>query len=62
MELMYSPPALMKEFKYLFGKINFVRNFVPNYASIFKPINVLLKKGNDLCCTPQATNDFNENK
>jgi hypothetical protein len=33
-----------KGFQSLFGKINFVRRFVSDYATIIKPINLLLKK------------------
>jgi hypothetical protein len=38
------PPSSKKVAQSFFGKINFERRFVPNYASIVKPINLLLKK------------------
>jgi hypothetical protein len=39
-----NPPSSKKGVQSFFGKINFVRRFVPDYASIVKPINSLLKK------------------
>jgi hypothetical protein len=39
-----SPPTSKKGLQYFFGKINFVQIFVPDYATIVKPINILLKK------------------
>jgi hypothetical protein len=39
-----NPPTSRKGVQYFFGKINFVRRFVPNYATIVNPINKLLKK------------------
>ena len=33
-----------------FGKINFVRRFIPNLAEIAKPLNALLKKDVKLVC------------
>jgi hypothetical protein len=39
-----NPPTSKKGVKSFFGKINFVRRFVPDYATIVKPINLLLKK------------------
>lgn len=38
------PPRNVKELKSFFGKINFVRRFVPNFAEIVNPMNKLLKK------------------
>ena len=37
-------PSSKKGVQSFFGKINFVRTFVPDYASIVKPINLLLKR------------------
>jgi hypothetical protein len=39
-----NPPTSKKGVQSFFGKINFVRRFFPDYASIVKPINLLLKK------------------
>jgi hypothetical protein len=39
-----NPPSSKKGVQSFFGKINFVRRFVPDYVSIVKPINLLLKK------------------
>jgi len=39
-----NPLTSKKGFQSFFGKINFVRRFVRDYASILKPINLLLKK------------------
>jgi hypothetical protein len=38
------PPSSKKGVQSFFGKINFVWRFVPDYASIVKSINLLLKK------------------
>jgi hypothetical protein len=38
-------PSSKKVFQSFFGKINFVRRFVLDYANIVKLINLLLKKG-----------------
>jgi hypothetical protein len=39
-----NPPIYKKGFQSFFGNINFVQRFVPDYASIVNPINLLLKK------------------
>ena len=39
-----NPPSSKKGVQSFFGKINCVQRFVPDYASIVKPINLLLKK------------------
>jgi hypothetical protein len=39
-----NPLTSKKGVQSFFGKINFVRRFVPDYATIVKPINALLKK------------------
>jgi hypothetical protein len=40
-----NPPTSKKGVESFFGKINCVRRFVLDYATIVKPLNVLLKKG-----------------
>ena len=45
-----------------FDKINFVRNFVPNYASIVKPINLLLKNDQIFEWTTDTQEAFNNIK
>ena len=45
-----------------FGKINFVRRFVPDYVSIVKPINVLLKKDQRFKWTSATQEAFNNIK
>jgi len=37
-------PGTKKVFLSFFGKINFIRRFIPNFAEITKPISNLLKK------------------
>jgi hypothetical protein len=39
-----NPPSSKKGVQSFFRKISFVRRFVPDYASIVKPINLLLKR------------------
>ena len=39
-----NPPSSKKWVQSFFGKINFVRRFVPNDVATVKPINKLLKK------------------
>jgi hypothetical protein len=39
-----NPPTYKKGLQSFFDKINFVQRFVLDYASIVKPINLLLKK------------------
>jgi hypothetical protein len=39
-----TPQHPIREFNNFSRKINFVRRFVPDYASILKPVNLLLKK------------------
>jgi hypothetical protein len=38
-------PASKKSIQSFFGRINFVRQFIPNFAEIVKPISDMLKKG-----------------
>jgi len=44
------PPTSKKGVQSFFSKIDFVRRFVPDYASIVKPINLLLKKEQGFEC------------
>lgn len=37
-------PPTRKVLQSFFGKINFVRRFIPNFAKVVKPISKLLKK------------------
>jgi len=43
-----NPPTSRKGVQSFFGKINFVRIFVPDYTTIVNPINKLLKKDQEL--------------
>jgi hypothetical protein len=47
-----NPPTSRKGVQSFFGKIKFVQRFVLNYATIFKPINKLLKKYHKFEWTP----------
>jgi hypothetical protein len=38
------PPTNKKSLQSFFGKINFIRRFVPNFAKRIKPMSALLKK------------------
>jgi len=51
-----------KRVQYFFRKINFVRQFVPDYASIVKYINKLLKKYQEFEWTPKIQKAFTEIK
>jgi hypothetical protein len=53
-----NPPTSRKGVQYFFGKINFVRRFVPDYATIVKPINKLLKKDQKFEWTPDIQKYF----
>jgi hypothetical protein len=57
-----NPPSSKKGVQSFFGKINFVRRFVPDYASIVKPINLLLKKDQRFEWTMDTQEDFNNIK
>jgi hypothetical protein len=57
-----NPPSSKKGVQSFFGKINFVRRFVPDYASIVKPINLLLKKDQIFEWTSDTQNAFNNIK
>jgi hypothetical protein len=53
-----NPPTSKKGVQSFFGKINFVRRFVPDYSSIVKPINKLLKKDQEFEWTPEIQRVF----
>jgi hypothetical protein len=57
-----SPPTSRKGVQSFFGKINFVRRFVPDYATIVKPINVLLKKDKKFEWTQEIQRAFTKIK
>jgi hypothetical protein len=57
-----NPPTSRKGVQSFFGKINFVRRFVPDYATIVKPINKLLKKDQKFEWTPDIQKSFTEIK
>jgi hypothetical protein len=57
-----NPPTSKKGVQSFFGKINFVRRFVPDYATIVKPINLLLKKDQRFEWTQDIQNSFNNIK
>jgi hypothetical protein len=49
---------LRKKVQSFFGKINFVMRFVLDYATIEKPINVLLKKDHKFEWTQEIQRSF----
>jgi hypothetical protein len=53
-----NPPTSKKGVQSFFGKINFVRRFVPDYATIVKPINALLKKDQRFEWTQDIQREF----
>jgi hypothetical protein len=57
-----NPPSSKKGVQSFFGKINFVRRFVPDYVSIVKPINLLLKKDQRFEWTSDTQEAFNNIK
>jgi hypothetical protein len=57
-----NPLTSKKGVQSFFGKINFVRRFVPDYASIVKPINLLLKKEQRFEWTTDTQEAFNNIK
>jgi ribonuclease HI len=57
-----NPPTSKKGVQSFFGKINFVRRFVPDYASIVKSINLLLKKEQRFEWTTDTQEAFNNIK
>jgi hypothetical protein len=57
-----NPRSSKKGVQSFCGKINFERRFVPNYASIVKLINLLLKKDQRFEWTMDTQEDFNNIK
>jgi hypothetical protein len=57
-----NPLSSKKGFQSFFGKIKFVRRFVPYYASIVKPINLLLKMDQSFEWIVDTQEDFNNIK
>jgi hypothetical protein len=57
-----NPPSSNKGVRSFFGKFNFVRIFVPNYASLVKSINSLLKKDQRFEWTMDTHEAFNNIK
>jgi hypothetical protein len=57
-----NPTTSKKGVQLFFGKINFVRRFVPTYASIVKPINLLLNKEHRFEWTASTQEAFNNIK
>jgi hypothetical protein len=55
-------PSSEKGFQSFFGKINFMRRFVPDYASIVNLINLFLKKEKRFEWTTDTQNAFNNIK
>jgi hypothetical protein len=55
-------PSSQKGILSFFGRINFVRWFMPNFAEIAKPISDMLKKGHDLKWSNKAKNAFDNIK
>ena len=52
----------MKEIQSFLGKVNFVRQFIPNFVEILKDITRMLKKGIDIKWTSEAKHSFEEIK
>jgi hypothetical protein len=57
-----NPPTSKKGVQSFLGKNNFVQRFVPDYASIVKPINLLLKKEQRFEWTMDTQEVFNNIK
>jgi hypothetical protein len=57
-----NPPSYKKGVQSFFCKINFVQRFVPDYASIVKSINLLLKKEQRFEWTTDTQEYFNNIK
>jgi hypothetical protein len=51
-------PTNKKEMQSFFGKINFLRCFIPYFAKVFKPLNQLMKKEIRFKWDPPTRNDF----
>ena len=52
-------PRSKKALQPFFGKINFIRRFIPNFAENIKPLNKFLKKDAVFKCDKEATKAFN---
>jgi hypothetical protein len=57
-----NPPTSKKGVQSFFEKINFMRRFIPDYASIVKLINLLLKKEKRFEWTIDTQEEFNNIK
>jgi hypothetical protein len=57
-----NPLSSKKGFQSFFSKINFVRRFIPDYASILKTINLLFKKYQRFEWTTYTQEAFNNTK
>jgi hypothetical protein len=55
-------PSSRKGIQSFFGRINFVRRFVPNIAEMAKPTSDMLKKDDDLKWSDEAKKAFNDIK
>jgi hypothetical protein len=55
-------PSSKKGIQSFFGRINFERPFVPNFAKIAKPISDMLKKDHDLKWSDKAKKDLYDMK
>ena len=51
-------PKNVKGIQYFFGKVNFLRRFVTNFAEISKPISKMLKKGATIDWNGEASQAF----
>ena len=55
-------PRSRKEIQSFLGKVNFVRQFIPNFAEIVKAITSMMKKGVDIKWIAEARHSFEEIK
>jgi hypothetical protein len=55
-------PTNKKEMQSFFGKINFLRRFIPNFAQVVKPLNQLMNKDIWFKWDPPTGNDFDSIK
>jgi len=54
------PPANKKSLQSFFGKINFIRRFVPNFVERIKPMSALLKKDTVFMWNDKAIKSFED--
>jgi hypothetical protein len=59
---MYVPQLTKNLYKFFFGKINFIRRFVPNFVERIKPMSTLLKKETMFRWDEKAIKSFEEIK